>query len=454
MVTFARIAGIAAVMGLCCGAIGQLRVATYNISNYGGGLMPELRTAFYGTFSGRQLAPDVVLLQEFTAAVSVSDFVTALNTAPGSPGDWAAAAFVNGADTDAAFAYRTSKVSYLGYTIVSTGSSSTSNHPRNLMRYDIRPIGYAAASTRVYLYNTHMKAGTTQTDLDRRLIEAQRFRTSAESLSAGSNFVLGGDFNIVNASEAAYQHLVSSQINNAGRVFDPINRPASWNSATYQFIHTQDPAGSGGMDDRYDQLLISSALFDGQGVDYIGNPAIPFNLTTWNDSNHSYRCWGNDGTSYNGNLRTNGNTMVGPTIALALIALADGAGHLPVYSDFRIPAKIAAPTSIKFGSIPQGMKPVARTLNIGHAGNVSLWSAAGLQPLNYSMTIPSGFTGPSGPFTLGPSASNLHTIVMDTRTPGHKTATLTIASNDPDFPVKTVTLQGYVIPRSGHGTMP
>ncbi len=440
--------------GLCVGlstsGFTQLRVATYNITNYNGGLITELQTAFYSTFSGRQFAPDVIVCQEIISSTALNDLRTALNTAPGSPGDWQIASFVNGADTDSVFLYRSGMVSFLGQTVVSTGSSSTANHPRNIMRYDFRPVGYTSAASTIALYSTHMKAGDTTTDQSRRLIESQKVRDNAEVLPAGWNFIIGGDFNIPSSSESAYQELVGSQVINDGRFFDPINRAHNWRSSTYSVLHTQDPSGSGGMDDRYDQLLVSQSLIDNAGIDYIGNSAIPFNLSTWSDPNHSYRVWGNDGGSWNTTLRTTNNSMVGPTIAQALITLADNAGHLPVYCDFRLPAKITSPTVIDFGSVRQGFKPVSRFLTVGHAGNTALWTAAGLQNLQYSLTIPAGYSGPTGPFNLAPgAANNSHEIILDTKVPGFKNVSLTLQSNDPDQPTRVVTLRGYVIPLRG-----
>ena len=183
-----------------------------------------------------------------------------------------------------------------------------------------------------------MKAGTGSDDKARRLLEAQRIRDDAESLPAGWHFILGGDFNIQSSSQTAYVELVGSQANNDGRFFDPINTPGSWNNnSAYRIVHTQDPSGAGGMDDRHDQLLLSASLVDGVHLDYIGDSSIPYSTTTWDDSNHSYRSWGNDGTSFNTSLTITGNQMVGAVIAQTLVNSASGGGHLPVFLDLLVP---------------------------------------------------------------------------------------------------------------------
>ena len=335
-----------AIVALCTFATAnaaELRVASWNISNYSGGRATALQNAIYGVFEGRTMSPDVMLGQEFLSQSAVDAFEVILNAAPGSPGDWEAARFVNGPDTDSAFFYRTSRVQMAtelspdGVTTVAVGGVAP-EHPRNIMRYDIRFDDGTVNGARIALYSTHMKAGSGSTDQARRLVEAQKIRADAEALPADWCFLIGGDFNIQSSSQAAYVELVGWQIDNSGRFFDPINTPGSWNNnSSFRIVHTQDPAGAGGMDDRHDQLLISGGLVDGIGVDYIGNSAIPYSTTTWNDPNHSYRSWGNDGTSYNVSLTIAGNTMVGATIAQALVDAANGAGHLPVFLDLRVP---------------------------------------------------------------------------------------------------------------------
>ena len=325
----------------------ELRLATWNVTNYSSGRVSAFQAAIYATYEGRALAPDVLLGQEFLSAAGVNNFLTILNTAPGSPGDWAAADFVDGPDTDSAFFYRTTVVELAtdlspnGVTVVAAGGYAP-NHPRHIMRYDVRLSAGSSAEATLALYSSHMKAGTTSTDQERRLLEAERIRADAEALPAGWYFALGGDFNIQSSSQAAYQELIGVQADNTGRFFDPINTPGSWNNnSAFRIVHTQDPIGAGGMDDRHDQLLLSAGLVDGVGVDYLGNPALPYSTTTWNDPNHTYRSWGNDGTSFNVALTISGNQMVGSVIAQALADSALSGGHLPVFLDLRVPPCLA-----------------------------------------------------------------------------------------------------------------
>ena len=331
-------------IGVAAISAGQtLRIATWNITNYGGGRTADLQNALFGSFEGRSLSPDVVVAQEFLSQAAADSFLTMLNTVPGGTGDWAAATFVNGPDTDNAFFYRTTKANLLGQAVISLGGNDPLP-PRNTLRYDLQ-LGTGGA--KLSIYSSHMKSGTASSDEARRLAEARAIRNDAESLAPDVDFVLGGDLNVQRATDDAYAELIGSQSNNEGRFFDPVASPGVWNdSNTLRFLHTQDPTGTGGMDDRFDFLLGGAGLFDGAGLDYVGNSGLAFSTTTWNDPNHSYRTWGNDGTSLNGPLTITGNTMVGSSIAqsLANVATTNG-GHLPVFMDLNAvpePASIAA----------------------------------------------------------------------------------------------------------------
>lgn len=467
--------GAAALMVMSGAANAQLRVAAWNITSYGGGREADLANAVYGVYQGRQFAPDVIVVQEVTSASANASLANALNIAAGSPGDWVAAPFTDGTDSDNAMVYRTSKLQFLGGFTIAVGSSSTTNQPRDTDRYDLRLVGYSSPGASFSFYSSHMKAQGGTNDSGRRLIEAQRIRANAgreDSLPRpeGFAFIFGGDTNLQSSGDQTYQALVSSQTNNTGRFFDPIASPGSWNNnGTYRLIHTQDPAGGGGVDDRHDQLLVSDTLIDGEGLDYIGSPTIPYrpyvapvagmpmDNMQWDDPLHSYRCWGNDGTSFNLALTTvetssNGvpvnreNGMVGASIAQSLIRLASGGGHLPVYLDLRVPAKVGAPATIDLGSVAQ-FSSGESTLNVGNAGDVALWTANGIAALRYTLSAGGDVSAPSGQFNDPAGGGvNGHSISIDTQTTGPKSGTITIASNDVDQPSYVVTVTAFVTP--------
>ena len=425
-----------------------LRVASWNISNYGGGRATELATAIYSEFEGRSMSPDILVAQEILSQSAANALLSILNTAAGSPGDWAAAPFVDGPDTDGAMYYRTTRASYLGMAVL-PADSGTTGAPRNVYRYDIAIAGYAAPSTQLAIYSVHMKAGSASSDQSRRLIEARKIRDNAETLDPDINIMVCGDYNIQSSSQTAYQELTGAQANNNGRFADPIATPGSWNNnAAFRFVHTQDPSGAGGMDDRHDQMLIDPALGDGLGLEYRGAFAQQYSTTNWNDPNHSYRSWGNDGTSYNLSLTVTNNTMVGPTIAQALITVAAGGGHLPVFLDLNLPATITADQTIDLGPIPFG-SVIDASLHAGNGGDTALWGPTGIADINYTLEADPGITVPTGPFLDAPGGPlNEHPFTADiaTSTSGGPVARdIRILSGDPDQPTFTIAVTGTVV---------
>ncbi|MCU0315673.1 MAG: PEP-CTERM sorting domain-containing protein [Fimbriimonadaceae bacterium] len=316
-----------------------LRVATWNVSNYSSGRVDAIRNAVYGSFQGRSFRPDVVMAQEMGSATAANNFLNALNWSGGYT-DWRVAfgTPLNGPSgtNDTAFFYRSSRVTFLGSSLVAP-SGGVNGQPRDTWRFDAQIVGNAASSEILAFYNSHMKSGDGSDDVARRLIEANNIRNNANSLASNYQIVFGADTNTQSSNQSAYQALVGSQSQNRGRFFDPISSPGSWNNnSNFRFLHTQDPSGTGGMDDRHDQILLGGGLVDGVGTDYVGAFGTAFSTTTWNDLNHSYRTWGNDGTSFNDSLAISGNQMVGSSIARSLVDVATiNGGHLPVFLDLR-----------------------------------------------------------------------------------------------------------------------
>jgi hypothetical protein len=427
-------------------ASAQLRVANWNISHYNGGRIADLTNAIYGEFEGRSMSPHAILVQEFNSEQASIEFLQMLNSAPGSPGTWARAPFVKNGTMNNTFFYRSDLLQLLDTVVVAEGGPSP-DQPRNIMRFDVRLKGYFYDTHHAALYSTHWKAGTNADDYARRLLEATRIRNNAASLPNGFHYILGGDFNIRTSNENSYQKLVAEP-ENPGRFFDPIASPGGWNkNVNFRFVHTQDPTGTGGMDDRYDFLLLSPNLVDGQGFTYLGNPMVPFSNTTWNDPSHSFRTWGNDGTSYEQQLRVDGNTMVGASIAQSLRNVATQAGgHLPIFLDLLVPPEVRVlEEHVPFGIVLQGSEQ-SRIISVFNGGDTTLWRE-GVSPLHYSFSSSGVFGGPTGTFVHhAGDAPNTHPITLDTATPGEHSGEVAVGSTVSGVSARTVTFSATVIP--------
>ena len=426
-------------------ALAQLRVATWNLTNYTGSDADRnvaIRTVLFDEYMGRALRPDVLVAQEVSGIAGADRLLATLNADARGGQDWARAMFIDGPTTDSALVYRTGKVWVRGVSIASMGGTEPLP-PRHTIRYDLGLVGYDAPV--LVVYSTHMKAGATSTDRQRRIAEAQAIRADARALPAGTHFMLLGDYNIQDSNEAAYRDLVESRPDNNGRFFDPISSPGQWNnSSLFRYLHSQDPVTA--MDDRFDQVLANDDLLDGDGLEYLGDYPTPINLNTFDDPAHSYRTWGNDGQSFDTSLRIDDNRFVGPAIAAALVEAPGGTlGHLPVYLDLLVPAKVGTLVSLDFGEVAAGEAHV-RDLPLGHGGNALLWSAAGLQPLRATLDADAPFGAPAGELVLPAGAPLLFLpITLRTDTTGPIEADLRLTTNDPDRPEFVVRLLATVV---------
>lgn len=171
----------------------------------------------------------------------------------------------------------------------------------------------------------HLKAGSNSTDADERADMAEQIKIYVESHGVDKNYLLMGDFNLYTGNEESFQIFVSNP-NLEYRFYDPIDMIGDWsNNSYYADYHTQSTHTSGtcpatgGMDDRFDFILISDNIYDGtEKISYINN---------------SYYAIGQDGLRFNQTINSPTNTQVSSTIADALYGMSD---HLPVKMQLNI----------------------------------------------------------------------------------------------------------------------
>ena len=280
----------------------QATIVTYNLLDYDS---DTDRDADFRTVLD-ELDPDVIVVQEIHTQAAVDNFldnVLNLNAV-----EYSAGAFIPNDPINKALFYKSSRFTFLGNRAIPT-----------VLR-DINEFTLVHTSTQdtLYLYGVHLRAGTTQNDIDDRTSEAATLRINTDALPTGSNFLVLGDFNMQNSFEPGYANLLDT--GNDGYFLDPIDRPGSWHSnSDFADIHTQSTrtrsfggGATGGVDDRFDMVLISQAIADAGGVSYVSG---------------SYLTFGNDGFHLNDSINHQPNTAVSPEIA---DALHDASDHLPV----------------------------------------------------------------------------------------------------------------------------
>jgi endonuclease/exonuclease/phosphatase family metal-dependent hydrolase len=397
-----------------------LRVVNYNITNYPGlnlaGRQPHFRTVL------APLGADVVVVQEMQSQAGVDAFRDGvLNT--NQPGEWAAAPFDDGNDTNNALFYRPATVQLLGHW-------SFYPNPDSALRlvdcYRLKPAGYSGEGAELRIYSQHLKASNGSAERTVRFREAVGIRDSMNAMPPGTHAILLGDFNIYYGAEPAFVHLLQDMADNDGRLYDPLDAPATtWNTAALAPIHTQSPCAScpsgfasGGLDDRFDMFLPTTVMNDGEGLDLL--------LST-------YRPVGNDGLHHNKNIT---DTPVIPEGAAYATALWNASDHLPIRVDLQLPAKIAVPATLALGSVIVGG---------GAPLTVSNPAAGVADELTLGFSAPAGFTAPAGPQDVAAGGSAPFSLGTAPGPAGPRAGDLTIASDAPDLPVALVHLTAEVL---------
>ena len=174
----------------------------------------------------------------------------------------------------------------------------------------------------------HLAAGSNDYNATTRAQQSQILTNYMESSPSVlcNNYILSGDFNVYTSSEEAYDNLVNNP-NYLVRFYDPINRSGDWNNnAQFKDIFTQSThtgaagcASNGGMDDRFDFILVSSRILN--GANHV--KCLP----------ETYHAFGQDGIRFNGSIINPTNTAVSGPVAQALYTMSD---HLPVVMDYTI----------------------------------------------------------------------------------------------------------------------
>lgn len=183
----------------------------------------------------------------------------------------------------------------------------------------------------------HLKAGSSSSDQQQRANETSKLMNYLNNSNANGNYSFSGDLNLYNGTEPAFQNLLYHS-NPQIRFFDPINQIGSWHDNSYYApIHTQSTRTSGicysggGMDDRFDFILVSEELLTGQNnIKYLEG---------------SYRALGQDGQRLNSSLIDPQNNSVPGNVLNALYNLSD---HLPVIMDIVIGDNLGSVADLDF----------------------------------------------------------------------------------------------------------
>ncbi len=248
-------------------------------------------------------------------------------------------------------------------------------------------------TTFLSVYALHLKASNSQQDIDDRADMAQILSDHLSTLPAGRHVIIGGDFNIYTGTEQAFTTLLAPSGNI--QITDPLDLDGSnWSGSGFAEIHTQstrvntlfgDGAG-GGLDDRFDMLLVSDELANGGALQMVPG---------------SYRPLGNSGTCWNENITNCSSFQTPYSILRKLYYMSD---HLPITMKLATSAVLGVAPQAPAMAAPISITQVGRGLRILHCPDRAVLTLLDMS----GRTVRQRVLGPALTATMFPLPEDLH----------------------------------------------
>ncbi len=215
-------------------------------------------------------------------------------------------------------------VYYNSKKLVLESQSEVITSVRDINHYVFKLLTPDAATNPIFIdaFVSHLKASQGSSNEQLRLNMVLDFTTALAQVPKDHFVLFAGDFNFYTSNEPGYQEIIDPT--NFILLKDPINRPGNWHTnSSFADIHTQSTRTSsnsfsgfgagGGLDDRFDFIMISENLLGSSTLSYVED---------------SYTTYGNNGNCYNNNINnSNCSGKYSQSIRNALYNMSD---HLPV----------------------------------------------------------------------------------------------------------------------------
>jgi len=229
---------------------------------------------------------------------------------------------------------------------------------RDINHYTLQLITEDVTKQPVYIdiYVAHLKASNGSDDIQTRAEMVEVFTNDLQNIPDNHYVIFAGDFNLYTASEPAYQEIVDNT--NAIVMVDPSGSAGNWhNNYSYRHLHTQATHSQsngvfvgGGIDDRFDFIILSENLFNNPELEYVEN---------------TYKSFGNNGNCFNKAINNSDcdSEEYDFTLRTHLYNMSD---HLPVTASLQTDQSLAVTTevpSLKNFYIPENPVHNYLTLN-------------------------------------------------------------------------------------------
>lgn len=232
----------------------------------------------------------------------------------------------SGSDLQQLVFYRQDK-----FTVEETDIIQTNTRDINRYVLKLNTVNGDTNPVLIDLYVSHLKSSQGGSNVTERLDMVTRFTNTLPTLDPDSNIIFAGDLNVYTSTEPGYIELLDNT--NAIPLVDPINTPGAWNNnQDFVGVHTQStrvssgPFGTGaggGMDDRFDFMLISENMMSNPKLRYVPG---------------SYKAYGNNGNCFN--LSVNDPSCTGEFAQNLRTNLYTMSDHLPVVMELETDQEI------------------------------------------------------------------------------------------------------------------
>ena len=294
-----------------------LTVMSYNLLHFSAQTERNLQRADTLGVIIRAVRPDILFVCELT-----DDADTLLRRALNRPGNkrYKASPFIRNTSSSeksqGLLFYNTEKVGLKECSVIRTDLRDIN---RYLIFFKKVILGKSKDTVFAELYGGHLKAGPEKQSVLKRYEQIKLFKKNLFKLKS-KNVLFCGDFNFYSNTEPGYRELLNDR---ECRLNDPLQMPGKWHQEpSFSAIHTQSTrterfggGAVGGLDDRFDFILISDALLKGSaGISYV---------------KESCRAFGNDGRHFRESVHKpkGKKSMFSDAVLNALYFMSD---HLPV----------------------------------------------------------------------------------------------------------------------------
>lgn len=330
-------------ISLALSAQQPLRVMHYNLLNFGvfssyctvennnpSDKIPWLETVV------DQYVPDILVVNEMSPSAYYQDMVLdeVMNTSGRETYARAEATNVAGSEIVNMLYYNTDIVGLAAQDVIGFWLRDI-----NVYKLYTKPSGQVVGvdTNFIWFFTAHFKAGSTTNDKNTRAQMAGAIMDYIQSHDISEPCLLTGDLNLQNDLEPAWVQLTSVVHNNG--FTDPAGMVGIWhNNESFGAVHSQSThtdydgcKASGGMDDRFDFILVNDTLMNDQSpVHFVDN---------------SYQVPGQDGQRLNGSLVDPPNYSAPPEVIDAMYHFSD---HLPVMITLYVEEQTGLPASWDF----------------------------------------------------------------------------------------------------------